>query len=45
MASVLSLQQGWGPDELPKFQVNGQFKPLRDSVNAGDSELPVLYTS
>lgn len=37
MASVLSLQQGWGKDEQPKFQVNGQFKPLRDSVNAGDS--------
>ncbi|BEI81260.1 hypothetical protein CcaverHIS002_0204200 [Cutaneotrichosporon cavernicola] len=39
MASVLSLQQGWGPDEQPKFQVNGQFKPLRDSVNAGDTSV------
>lgn len=37
MASVLSLQQGWGKDEQPQFKVNGQFKPLRDSVNAGES--------
>ncbi|RSH92253.1 hypothetical protein EHS25_008668 [Saitozyma podzolica] len=37
MASVLSLQQGWKEDEQPKFKINGQFKPLRDSVNSGET--------
>lgn len=37
MASVLSLQQKWSEEEQPKFKVNGQFKPLRDSVNSGET--------
>ena len=37
MASVLSLQEGWTEEEQPKFKVNGQFKPLRDSVNSEES--------
>ncbi|WRT64647.1 uncharacterized protein IL334_001581 [Kwoniella shivajii] len=39
MASVLSLQEGWTEDEQPKFKVNGQFKPLRDSVNSGETSV------
>ncbi|KAL1407251.1 hypothetical protein Q8F55_006669 [Vanrija albida] len=39
MASVLALREGWGADEQPKFKVNGQFKPLRDSVNAGETSV------
>ncbi|KAK4686521.1 hypothetical protein P7C73_g3609, partial [Tremellales sp. Uapishka_1] len=34
MASVLSLQQGWSEEDQPRFKVEGQFKPLRDSVNS-----------
>ncbi|KGB80177.2 hypothetical protein CNBG_6015 [Cryptococcus deuterogattii R265] len=39
MASVLSLQQKWSEEEQPKFKVNGQFKPLRDSVNSGETSV------
>ncbi|KAK1921679.1 hypothetical protein DB88DRAFT_498841 [Papiliotrema laurentii] len=39
MASVLSLQEGWSELEQPQFKVNGQFKPLRDSVNAGETSV------
>ncbi|WWC68068.1 uncharacterized protein I206_101987 [Kwoniella pini CBS 10737] len=39
MASVLSLNQGWTENEQPKFKVNGQFKPLRDSVNSGETSV------
>ncbi|OCF45749.1 hypothetical protein I317_00237 [Kwoniella heveanensis CBS 569] len=39
MASVLSLQQGWTESEQPQFKVNGQFKPLRDSVNLGETSV------
>ncbi|WWC59579.1 uncharacterized protein I303_102136 [Kwoniella dejecticola CBS 10117] len=39
MASVLSLNEGWTEDEQPKFKVNGQFKPLRDSVNSGETSV------
>ncbi|WVQ83189.1 hypothetical protein IAT38_005328 [Cryptococcus sp. DSM 104549] len=39
MASVLSLQQGWSEEEQPKFKVNGQFKPLRDSVNTEETSV------
>lgn len=37
MASVMSLQEGWKESEQPKFQVQGSFKPLRDSVNEGET--------
>ncbi|WWC86776.1 uncharacterized protein L201_001655 [Kwoniella dendrophila CBS 6074] len=39
MASVLSLNEGWTEEEQPKFKVNGQFKPLRDSVNSGETSV------
>ncbi|WVF69644.1 hypothetical protein IAT40_004423 [Kwoniella sp. CBS 6097] len=39
MASVLSLQQGWTDSEQPQFKVNGQYKPLRDSVNSGETSV------
>ncbi|ORY30326.1 hypothetical protein BCR39DRAFT_529195 [Naematelia encephala] len=39
MASVLSMQEGWSEAEQPKFKVNGQFKPLRDSVNSGETSV------
>ncbi|WWD00706.1 hypothetical protein V866_007641 [Kwoniella sp. B9012] len=39
MASVLSLNEGWTEDEQPEFKVNGQFKPLRDSVNSGETSV------
>ncbi|OWZ76025.1 hypothetical protein C365_05436 [Cryptococcus neoformans Bt85] len=39
MASVLSLQQKWSEEEQPKFKVNGQFRPLRDSVNSGETSV------
>lgn len=56
MASVMSLQQGWKPEDQPSFEgifipphqalyahlclvtVKGSFKPLRDSVNSGESK-------
>jgi hypothetical protein len=52
MASVLSMNEKWSGQ--PKFKgklggisaltaVNGQFKPLRDSVNSGESMSPCLY--
>ncbi|RXK40983.1 hypothetical protein M231_01831 [Tremella mesenterica] len=37
MVSVLSLQQGWKETEQPKYAINGHFKPLRDSVNSGET--------
>ncbi|TYJ56023.1 hypothetical protein B9479_003265 [Cryptococcus floricola] len=39
MASVLSLQEGWTEEDQPKFKVNGQFKPLRDSVNSEETSV------
>ncbi|KAJ9108805.1 hypothetical protein QFC21_000125 [Naganishia friedmannii] len=39
MASVMSLQQGWGPEDQPSFEVKGSFKPLRDSVNSGETSV------
>ncbi|WVO16649.1 hypothetical protein L204_104328 [Cryptococcus depauperatus] len=45
MASVLSLQQGWTEKEQPSFKVNGQFKPLRDSVNSGETFLWEWFTT
>lgn len=39
MASVLSLNEGWSQEDQPKFKVEGQFKPLRDSVNNGDTSV------
>lgn len=40
MASVLGLNEGWSGADQPQFKVEGQFQPLRDSVNRGDSESP-----
>jgi len=37
MASVLGAQKDWSPEEV-KFKVVGEFKKLRASVNAGDTE-------
>ncbi|TXT13162.1 hypothetical protein VHUM_01563 [Vanrija humicola] len=39
MASVLALREGWTKDEYPKFEVKGQFKPLRDAVNSGETSV------
>ncbi|KAI9636285.1 uncharacterized protein MKK02DRAFT_44989 [Dioszegia hungarica] len=39
MASVLAMNEGWTEADVPKFKVNGQFKPLRDSVNAGETSV------
>ncbi|WOO85096.1 uncharacterized protein LOC62_06G008595 [Vanrija pseudolonga] len=39
MASVLALRENWAPAEYPKFEVEGQFKPLRDSVNSGKTSV------
>lgn len=38
MASVMSLQEGWSKEDQPTFEVKGTFKPLRDSVNSGESK-------
>ena len=38
MALVLAQRRGWDREFWPKFKVIGNFKNLRDSVNAGDTD-------
>ena len=37
MAYVLATQRGWNPQKDINFRVEGKFKQLRDSVNAGNT--------